>query len=68
MLSRAGVVPFAPYFDTPGPMAKDVESLAILMDVMNGRDEEDLKSEFMGTRLRLRACADTEPAALQLSR
>ncbi|KAG7558169.1 hypothetical protein FFLO_02896 [Filobasidium floriforme] len=44
MLSRAGVVPFAPYFDTPGPMAKDVESLAILMDVMNGRDDEDLKT------------------------
>ena len=44
MLSRAGVVPFAPYFDTPGPMAKDVESLAILMDVMNGRDDDDLKT------------------------
>ena len=46
MLSRSGVVPFAPYFDTPGPMAKDVESLAILMDVMQGRDDEDDKSEF----------------------
>ena len=45
MLSRSGVVPFAPYFDTPGPMAKDVESLAILMDVMQGRDDEDDKSE-----------------------
>jgi Asp-tRNA(Asn)/Glu-tRNA(Gln) amidotransferase A subunit family amidase len=55
MLSRAGVVPFAPYFDTPGPMAKDVESLAILMDVMNGRDDDDLKSKFKGTRSRLQA-------------
>lgn len=55
MLSRAGVVPFAPYFDTPGPMAKDVESLAILMDVMNGRDDDDLKSRFKGTSSRLQA-------------
>jgi Asp-tRNA(Asn)/Glu-tRNA(Gln) amidotransferase A subunit family amidase len=46
MLSRSGVVPFAPYFDTPGPMAKDVKSLAILMDVMCARDDEDVKSEF----------------------
>jgi Asp-tRNA(Asn)/Glu-tRNA(Gln) amidotransferase A subunit family amidase len=27
-------------------MAKDVESLALLMDVMHGSDEEDEKSEY----------------------
>jgi len=51
MLSRSGVVPFAPYFDTPGPMAKDVKSLAILMDVMCARDDEDVKSESVRVRI-----------------
>lgn len=46
MLSRAGIVPFAPYFDTPGPMAKTVWDLAILMDVMQGRDVDDPMSRY----------------------
>ncbi|KAJ9095804.1 hypothetical protein QFC19_007418 [Naganishia cerealis] len=41
MLSRSGIVPFAPHFDTPGPMTKNVWDLALLMDVMQGDDSED---------------------------
>jgi amidase len=44
LLSRVGVVPFAPSFDTPGTMAKDVWSVAVGMDVMAGEDEEDIES------------------------
>lgn len=43
-LSRAGIVPFAPSFDTAGPMAKNVWDLALLMDVMQGVDPEDSAS------------------------
>lgn len=45
-LSRAGIVPFAPSFDTAGPMAKNVWDLALLMDVMQGPDTEDSASGF----------------------
>lgn len=41
MVSRAGCVPFAQTFDTPGPMAKDVWSVAVGLDVMAGPDEDD---------------------------
>lgn len=41
LLSRTGIVPFAPYFDTAGPMTKNVWDLALLMDVMHGDDPED---------------------------
>lgn len=44
-LSRAGIVPFAPSFDTAGPMAKNVWDLALLMDVMQGADPEDVASK-----------------------
>lgn len=68
MLSRSGVVPFAPYFDTPGPMAKDVESLAILMDVMQGRDEEDEKSEWATQRKLRVSFAHRGSVGFQVSR
>lgn len=44
LLSRVGCVPFAPTFDTPGTMAKDVWSVAVGLDVMAGEDEEDPES------------------------
>lgn len=38
-------MPFAPSFDIAGPMAKNVWDLALLMDVMQGVDPEDVASK-----------------------
>jgi len=39
--SRFGIMPMASSLDTVGPMAKTVEDIAILMEVMAGVDEKD---------------------------
>lgn len=39
--SRYGVMPMASSLDTVGPMAKTVEDIALLMEVMAGQDEKD---------------------------
>jgi len=39
--SRYGIMPMASSLDTVGPMAKTVEDVAILMEVMAGWDEKD---------------------------
>lgn len=39
--SRYGIMPMASSLDTVGPMAKTVEGLAILQEVMGGQDEKD---------------------------
>lgn len=39
--SRYGVMPMASSLDTIGPMAKTVEDIALLMEVMAGHDEKD---------------------------
>src|SRR5512144_1861296 len=41
LLSRSGVVPIAHSQDTPGPMARTVEDLAILLGAMTGVDAQD---------------------------
>jgi amidase len=46
LLSRTGIVPFAPTFDSAGPMGKTPWDLAVLLDVMSGEDGEDLASEL----------------------
>jgi aspartyl-tRNA(Asn)/glutamyl-tRNA(Gln) amidotransferase subunit A len=40
--SRYGVMPMASSLDTVGPMAKSVEDIAILMEIMAGSDEKDM--------------------------
>lgn len=42
--SRYGVMPMASSLDTVGPMAKTVEDIAVLMEVMAGRDPKDATS------------------------
>ncbi|KAJ9102829.1 hypothetical protein QFC20_004936 [Naganishia adeliensis] len=42
LLSRTGIVPFAPTFDSAGPMGKTPWDLAVLLDVMSDEDVEDL--------------------------
>lgn len=39
--SRFGIMPMASSLDTVGPMAKSVEDIALLMEVMAGHDEKD---------------------------
>lgn len=39
--SRYGIMPMASSLDTVGPLAKTVEDIAILMEIMAGRDEKD---------------------------
>ena len=41
LLSRYGIIPLAPSFDTPGPMTRNVTDAAILLGVMAGVDEKD---------------------------
>lgn len=41
MLSNAGVFPLAETFDTPGPIARDVRTAAIALEMMSGRSGID---------------------------
>lgn len=41
LASRAGIVPLSTTQDTPGPLARSVEDLAILLDAMAGSDPDD---------------------------
>ena len=40
-ISVYGVLPLTPTLDTPGPLARDVEDTALLLDVMQGADPRD---------------------------
>lgn len=40
-ISVHGIVPLSASFDTPGPMARDVEDVALLYDVLSGPDPFD---------------------------
>ncbi|MEA3199415.1 MAG: amidase [Thermoplasmata archaeon] len=41
LVSRAGVIPLAADFDTPGPMARNVEDAARVLNAIAGPDPED---------------------------
>ena len=41
LLSRSGIVPLSSTLDTPGPMAKNVTDVGILLSAMSGEDEND---------------------------
>lgn len=43
-VSRYGLTAFASSFDTIGPFAKNVEDIALIMNVISGRDENDSTS------------------------
>jgi Asp-tRNA(Asn)/Glu-tRNA(Gln) amidotransferase A subunit family amidase len=46
LVSRAGLVPFDSVRDTPGPMARTVTDMAILLDVIVGADAEDAATSW----------------------
>ncbi|MBQ4252667.1 MAG: hypothetical protein II704_06445 [Erysipelotrichaceae bacterium] len=41
LVSRNGILPISHVQDTAGPMANSVNDVAVLLDVMTGRDEDD---------------------------
>jgi amidase len=41
LLSRSGILPLAPGFDTPGPMTRNVTDAAVLLGAMTGVDSAD---------------------------
>ena len=49
LMSRHGIVPGSFYHDTPGPLARSVKDVALLLDVMAGADRYDnLTFEALG--------------------
>ncbi|MGH2756977.1 MAG: amidase family protein, partial [Actinomycetota bacterium] len=48
LLSRYGILPLAPSFDTPGPMTRNVTDAAIMLGVMAGVDEKDERTADSG--------------------
>jgi amidase len=51
LVSRVGVIPLAPSFDTPGPMARTVTDAAALLQALAYADPEDPVSERFVTAL-----------------
>ncbi len=49
VLSRSGIVPISHTLDTPGPMTKNVNDNAILLDAMKGKDPNDAESVAVST-------------------
>ncbi|KAJ4296860.1 hypothetical protein N0V90_006908 [Kalmusia sp. IMI 367209] len=41
LMSRHGIIPGSFYHDTPGPLARSVKDVALLLDVMAGADQYD---------------------------
>lgn len=41
LVSRAGIIPLAPTFDTPGPMARSVTDVALVLGAITGVDPRD---------------------------
>ncbi len=48
LCSRWGCVAFASSLDTPGPIARTVDDVALMLSVMAGHDEKDSTSESAG--------------------
>lgn len=51
LVSRHGIVPISRLQDTAGPMSRTVEDSAIVMDIINGKDENDIATLRMPDKL-----------------
>jgi amidase len=45
LLSRFGIIPLAPSFDTPGPITRSVTDAAVMLGVMAGPDPKDDRTQ-----------------------
>ena len=52
LVSRSGIIPISISQDTVGPMTKSVADAAILLDIMTGKDDEDLTTVWAEQRHR----------------
>ncbi len=50
LVSRTGIIPISHKQDTAGPMARTVADCAILLDVIYGKDENDLKTYHLSEK------------------
>ncbi|MEA2516738.1 MAG: amidase, partial [Actinomycetota bacterium] len=48
LLSRFGIIPLSPSFDTPGPMTRNVTDAAIMLGAMAGVDDRDARTAESG--------------------
>ena len=51
LVSRAGVIPLAANFDTPGPMGRHVEDVALVLGAMAGPDPRDAATAASASHL-----------------
>lgn len=47
LISRSGIIPISHLQDTAGPMGRSVEDIALLLDVLYGKDESDLATHLI---------------------
>ena len=47
-ISTYGVLPLSPTLDTPGPLTRSVEDAAVLLQVMQGADPRDPRTQALG--------------------
>jgi len=66
-VSRRGVFPLAQSFDTVGPMARTVEDVALLLEVMADPDPDDPHVE-LGPAERYRETLASDPGPLRVAR
>jgi amidase len=68
LLSRSGIIPIAHSQDTPGPMARTVEDLAILLGPLTGLDPRDPATRASQKRRRKDYTRFLDPQGLQGAR
>lgn len=63
LVSRAGILPLSRVLDHPGPFARSIEDLALIMDIIAGHDPEDRDTRPLGARSFAKIAAEEFPLA-----
>lgn len=59
LISREGIIPISHHQDTAGPMGKSIEDCAIMLEVMAGKDENDVSTYTCPNNIKYsEACID----------